>query len=231
MPSESDLRDLLKGPDPEGRDAIDLDAVLNRARRRRRPKVVAAQALGSVALVGVLGTAIVVSVPRPAGDSSMLTTQEAAGSSDADAAPFVDDSVASKIIESCGEELMLAPSTDWTLNTASAVYADPGTLELDLTLTPTEPKSGSVVMRSVVVARDGVVVAYGLSLDPVPTPEDLAGGAPIERAAAFAMTSCESEGERLPAGDYDVRPAAEFIRAEDGLGEPIVGSPVALTIG
>lgn len=52
MPTESDLRDLLRDEGP-GTGGIDLDAVLRRSRARRRPRVAAAAAIGSLAIVGV----------------------------------------------------------------------------------------------------------------------------------------------------------------------------------
>ena len=77
MATESDLRDLLRDPDPEGRPTIDLNAVVTRARRRRRPKVIAAQALGSVAAVGALFVGISAIIPPQ--QAAMMVAEDSAG--------------------------------------------------------------------------------------------------------------------------------------------------------
>ena len=114
MATESDLRDLLRGPDPEGRGAIDLDAVLSRTRRRRRPRVIAAQALGSVAIVGVLGTAIFVS--GPLADRGVMMSAEDTGAgadgageavTESGDAPYADQDALKWMPDVCG-----APVTD-----------------------------------------------------------------------------------------------------------------------
>lgn len=138
MSTESDLRDLLKGPDPEGRGDIDLDAVLSRTRRRRRPRVIAAQALGSVALVGVLGTAVVIAIPRADQDVQMTAEDAAAGSDEAATAPFDGDS-------------------RWMPDVCGASATDPvasDTLALDITI-PTTIDSDERVPVTITLRNDG----------------------------------------------------------------------------
>ena len=53
MPSESEVRDRLQRADaPSGR--IDVEAVVRRSRARRRPRVVAAAAVTTLAVIGVV---------------------------------------------------------------------------------------------------------------------------------------------------------------------------------
>jgi hypothetical protein len=229
VPSESDLRDLLRGSDPEGRAAIDLDAVLTRARRRRRPKVIAAQALGTVAVVGALFAAVVAG--QPPQQAATMIAGDAAGGSEADAAPFVDDSAASRIVEACGDAMMLHPGGSWTFTVAAATYTSDGMMTVTLDLAAASgPASGTLTARSIVLAQNGVVVAYGFPPDARPSPVRFDGETPVVVEQTFPVTSCSGK-PGLDAGVYEMRPVAEFVDdLGDGFGEPIVATPVSIEI-
>ena len=57
MPTESELRQQFHDDEPggsTGRGTIDVDAVLRRSRARRRPRVVAAAVVSSLAVIGIV---------------------------------------------------------------------------------------------------------------------------------------------------------------------------------
>jgi hypothetical protein len=228
VPSESDLRDLLRGSEPEGRAAIDLDAVLTRARRRRRPRVIAAQVLGSVAVVGALFTAVV-AVQPPQQTATMIAEDAGAGGSDADTAPFVDDS-ALKVADQCGLAPVVTGPAPWSLDLTNTTADGVGALaRVILTLPGGGPwAEATATLESLTVARGGVVVATALPTDvtgPVADPS----GEGVSWDARFAVESCD--GEPLTSGAYEMR--AVVVVSVDGTSpatETIHGTPVVVEI-
>jgi hypothetical protein len=208
VPSESDLRDLLQGADPEGRAAIDLDAVLTRARRRRRPKVVAAQALGSVALVGVLVTAIGVSLPR-GGEAASIAQDAAGGTAEAGAQPFADED-ALKIAD-CGTEPDLPLAPGWDVAVTSSALGAPGHAAVDVTLAvdAPRPETGTVTLASMTIVRDGVIVAHATPAD-VSTPIDLGARQTVTMEAVAPVIACDP-AEQLPPGTYLVSVDLDYL--------------------
>jgi len=233
--TESDLRDLLRGPDPKGRGAIDLDAVLSRARRRRRPRVIAAQALGSVALVGVLGTAVVIGVPQP--QSSLMVAEDTAGDSGLATAPEADEGALKADYDVCGEPLVTPPLLGWALDAAlgtDAVLSD-GSGNLDVTVglrndSPLTATGVADIPSLAIVNVDGVVVAQGAPVEPVSTPIELEPDAEFVWTTSIAVASCDPAGTELPAGEYQLRAVVEFLA--DGLDgtEPVRGTPATIEI-
>lgn len=219
MATESDLRDLLRGPDPEGRGEIDLDAVLSRTRRRRRPRVIAAQALGSVALVGVLGTAVVVAIPRADTGVQMTAEDAVAGSDEAATAPFADEDALRWMPDACG-----APVTEQV--------STPGlTLEMSIVTTyePQERIPVTVTLRndgpdrlvgtsgrspSVSFARDGLVVWHSYATqDASARVVDLAPGESMTFEAFFDRVICGTEDDLImddPQRDLPVAPPGQY---------------------
>lgn len=242
MPSESDLRDLLQGPDPEGRAAIDLDVVLTRARRRRRPKVIAAQVLGSVAVVGVLGTAIFVA--QPPAQQAALIAQDTAGGSEEAAAPFADDDAAKWMPDACG-----APVTDPPASTTLTAE-----ITLPTTFEPTEQVPVTVTLRNVgsdrvvgstgsmpylVFSQAGTVIWHSYAVQDLSMRlVDLAPGQSMSYDTYFERTVCGSEEDlvmddpdsALPLagpGSYELR---AMISVESADGTSFVASAPALPI-
>jgi hypothetical protein len=239
VPSESDLRDLLQGSDPEGRTAIDLDAVLTRARRRRRPKVIAAQALGSVAMVAVLGTAVVVSLPRADETASMIAQDTSAGNEEA-AAPFVDtdSDLGNGMLKAaeCGDAPVVPPLMGWTVGVGPSPLAASGeaavsvTLGLDAPL----PESGIATIVALTVVDDGVVVGHafpvGASVPIGPGAGEPQPWTPVTWDAVAPIESCDP-AQPIPAGSYQVVVHLIYVAdGGDGLGEPIESRPVAVEI-
>ncbi|WP_309712090.1 hypothetical protein [Pseudolysinimonas sp.] len=246
MATESDLRDLLRGPDPEGRGEIDLDTVLSRTRRRRRPRVIAAQALGSVALVGVLGTAVVVSIPRVDQAALMTAEDAAAGSEESATAPYADEDALRWMPDACG-----APVTD-------PVGADALALEITIptTLGPEERIPVSVTLRNagpdrivgttgsapyVSLARDGIVVWHSYAVqDASAQVVDLDPGESMTFETSFDRVICGTEDDLVmddpdsalppaPRGDYELR-AVVVVATETGLNVVATGPPLPLEI-
>jgi type II secretory pathway pseudopilin PulG len=231
--TESDLRDLLRGPAPEGRAEIDLDAVLSRTRRRRRPRVIVAQALGSVALVGVLGTVAVVAIPR-ADQAVQMTAEDAgAGSEEAATSPYVDDD-ARAVYDVCGEPLVTPPPLGWNLDAAlgtdTTVSDDSGTFDATINLRNDSvlTATGVADISSVAIVRDGVVVAHGIPIDAAATPIELAPNAVVTWNLVLSVASCDPTGGPLPAGGYEARAVVEFLADGLEIVEPVRGIPTII---
>ena len=233
MPSESDLRDLLRGPDPEGRTAIDLDAVLTRARRRRRPRVIAAQALGSVALVGVLVTAVTVSLPRAAETTAITAQDTDAGAGEAEAAPFADDSHLRWMPDSCGAPASDPVSADGLSLELAPLVVEEGTSTVPVTVTLRNERSVRVagvtdVTPHLTLSRDGLVVWHSAVAEPA-TPGaarpvvDLEPGESMTFDATLDLVICGSEEDILSdapmplatAGAYELRAVLVIDSAND----------------
>jgi hypothetical protein len=233
--TESDLRDLLRGPDPEGRGEIDLDAVLSRTRRRRRSRLIAAQALGSVALVGVLGTAIVVS--NPLGQPGvMMTAEDAAGDSlgeEAATAPYADEDARAWSPDVCGAPATdPVPSAGITLEMTLVTTFEPGQrVPVTVTLRNDGPDrlvgtTNSAPYVSLAVA-DGVVVWHSYATqDASARLVDLEPGEQMVYETYVERSICGSEDDLVmddpdttlplaPAGYYELR-SVLVISTDDG---------------
>lgn len=229
MASESELRDLLRGTGSEGGGGLDVDAVVSRARRRRRPRVIAVQALASAALVGAIGTAVVVTLPPP--ERGALTTVEDAAGGSEESAPFADDG-ARWIPDACA-----APVSDPAGSSALLLdIAIPATVasgdRVPVTITLRNDGPGRLVGSTgaspfVSLARDGIVVWHS---PPVPGASaravDLAPGESMAFETFVDADLCGSEddlsvddpGRTLPPappGDYGIR-AVVVVTTESG---------------
>jgi hypothetical protein len=240
--TESDLRDLLRGPDPEGRGEIDLDAVLSRTRRRRRPRVIAAQALGSVALVGVLGTAIFASDPLGARDVMMSAEEDSGAGADeiAGESATLEDGAATKWQpDACGEPVTEVASIEGLALKAS----------VDTTIGPDEEILATVTLRNegsepfvgltspwpyVSVARDGVVVWHsyeirymsGQTVDLAPGESMTFNVASVDRHVCDGEDDSQSSGA---GGTYELHAFIDVI-TDDGPRIVTASPPVPLEI-
>ena len=244
MATESDLRDLLRGPEPEGRAAIDLDAVLARARRRRRPKLVAAQALGTVAVVGAVFTGVAIAIP-PASESSMTAAEDSAAGTAEEFASSPEsagsDGMALRLAAEACDAPYDAPvaTTDLTLlidpvtTEASTPLAVPVTLRND----GAAPIAGVVSIPRIVLTRDGVVVGHAPLVADAGLPVELAPRETTSFGAEIAPYRCDAalpaaqpaDLDLLTPGVYEMRPVAQFVR-EDGSIAEISGPPQPLVL-
>jgi hypothetical protein len=251
--TESDLRDLLRGPDPEGRGDIDLDAVLSRTRRRRRPRVIAAQALGSVAVIGVLGTAVFVS--GPLADRGVVMSADDLGSG-ADGAgeavaesgdsPFADEDALKWMPDACG-----APVTD-TVSSGGLTLE----MSMELVVEPQERIPVQVTLRNdgpddivgvsspwphVSLARDGLVVWHSYQTqEAIGYVIDLAPGESTTLETYFDRVICSTEDDLImdgpqndmptaPPGQYELR-AVLVVTTDEGQTLVAASAPFPLEI-
>jgi hypothetical protein len=245
--TESDLRDLLQGPDPEGRTAIDLDAVLRRARARRRPRAIAASAVGALALVGVLTPVVLIS-QQATNESSLMVAEDSGGAAEASTAEDQDfatvPSAASLV--SCGAPVIDHASGDALVLEVAPITADAGSASIPIEVTlrndgPTSLVGATTSLPVVVFSRDGVVLWYSSPIqDASGVRVDLDPGESMTYATTFEPVTCtagveaesgDSDGlrEDLPAagaGSYRLSAAIDFI-ADDGTGAILVTGPAA----
>jgi hypothetical protein len=242
--TESDLRDLLRGPDPEGRGDIDLDAVLSRTRRRRRPRVIAAQVLGSVAVVGVLGTAIFVGGPL-ADRAVMMTAEDAGagsdgGSEESATAPFADDDTLRWTPDACGAPVTELVSSDGlTLEMSIETIFEPEEripVQVTLHNDGPEPLVGvTSPWPHVSLARDGLVVWHTYSTqEAIGQVVDLAPGESVTFESYVDRVICRTEDDLVmhdpqndmptaPPGRYELR--AVVVVATDAGDTLVAASP------
>lgn len=233
MATESDLRDLLRGPEPEGRREIDLDAVLTRARRRRRPRVLAAQALGGVAVVGAIVTGVAVALP-PA-QTALLVAEDAGGSADesAQAGAAGSDAPHSDLrwaMDACGEPPVAGTSDTWALATAVGGSGDDLTATLTLRNAGDAGVAGDLVPWALTFVRDGVVVGRAAFPDGGPGAFALGAGESLDTTLAAVVEPCDPARPLAP-GSYQVRGVVEITAvAADGRNEVVYGAlaPVEL---
>ncbi len=222
MATESDLRSLLRDDEPGSAPGpIDVDAVLRRARRRRRPRAVALAVGGALAASAVLGP--VVALGTAGGGGVAITADagmESLGGGDAPAAPATEDEARALAGLACGAEpaVAAAAAEGLALETRD-VDLDSGALVLALRNDGSERLRGVLASPSAAtLARDGLVVAVGDAGPPTPRPFDLAPGAEIALALPIALASC---GDELAAGPADLVVVAQ-VRLD--------GSPDATTV-
>lgn len=250
MATESDLRDLLRGPDPEGRAAIDVDAVLRRARARRRPRAIAASAVGALALVGVL-TPIVVVSQQAAKQETLMTAEDAGGAAGAqsDDVPNGDDSAfapapSAGTLSSCGGPVVDLPSETGLVLEVTPLTATVGSdsipIEVTLRNDGSQPAVGVTASTPVITfSRDGVVLWHtNGAQDAIGMPVDLAPGESMTYLATFEPVVCavgddgDADGLRkyLPtaaAGSYRLSAAIDFIPDDGMAGTLLITGPTA----
>ena len=249
MATESDLRDLLQGPDPEGRATIDLDAVLRRARARRRPRAIAASAVGALALVGVLTPVVLIS-QQAAKQQTVMVAEDASGAGEAPAADgdnAFTTMPSAGTLNSCGAPLVELSSSNGLVLEVTPVTATAGSADIPIEVTMRNEGSTALVgstatMPVITFSRDGVVLWHTSgSQDASGVRVDLAPGESMTYAATFEPLICtledESEGsdsdglrEDLPAagaGTYRLSAAIDFIPDDGTSGPVLVTGPTA----
>lgn len=230
MATEADLRDLLRGPEPEGRAAIDVDAVIARARRRRRPRVVAAQTLGSVGLVGALVVGVSLGVP-PVNEASMMSAEDsgAGGQALPESATGADSML--RATDVCGEPLVEYPGLGWDLTVESiAGTATGSTARVALRNDSGVAEAGTATVTSLAFVRDGVVVGFAVPDGPTAYAVDAPPGASTTWDVPVTTQACASEDALAP-GSYDVRVVAEFVRDDPAAPETVYGAPIPVEFG
>lgn len=216
QPERTGLRDLLRG-DPQGATSLDADAVIRRARARRRPKRIAAGALG-----GLAAALVVVPVVLGVGAAGPMSASDGAGSAAApesakDASVYADeDSTAGSRAEDPYPGCQL-PGWDGEavpsgVELRVATSADAGWLDLTLANGGTDALNGELAGAPIVALSSGEV-PIGWSEAAVPTTRvDLEPGAQLVLRVPLAVVTCSGE----PVGGVYGAEASLGIRLDDG---------------
>ncbi|MEO5535210.1 MAG: hypothetical protein ABIR17_08780 [Pseudolysinimonas sp.] len=256
MATESDLRDLLRDPEPEprkhsGGGAIDVDAVLRRAHSRRRPRVIAATAVGALAMVGVFTPIVLSSLPtaNSTADHSALTSQEAGG-----AAPMAGDadqgSRAAESVALCGEPIpdstQQNPAPNGLTLELTSVDAVAGTSAIPVTVTLHNAGQERIVGTTVATpeiafSSDGIV----LWRNPLAPANDgfavinLEPGETYVYSTHFEAVRCTPPDDLAPLPDdlpaagpglFAVSAAIEFHPADGAVPIVIIGAPAVVVL-
>lgn len=245
MATESELRDLLHGSDPEGRAVIDVDAVLHGARRRRRPRLIAATAAGTFALVGVLTPVVVLSLPTTQQTSVMVAEDSSGGAAPETASGDAAQSgmSAAGTLNTCQAPLVAdLPSPDGLVLEVTPVDVAAGSDDIPIDVTLRNDSSARVVGSTgpapvITLSADGVVLWHSSGIAETPrVPVDLEPGESMSYTATFEPVICGREdesdldgfGEDLPdaaPGAYLLSAAIDFVPNDGATG--LVTGPVA----
>jgi hypothetical protein len=207
---ESELREIMRR-DGSAAAEIDLDAVLRRTRARRRPRLIAAAAVGALALTGViipigLGT---LGTPAPVALSSTAGGEDD-GTEDAAAAPEV---APTDSLPRCGGPVAdPEPAANGLVLEVSPVSAEAGAERIPVVVTLRN--TGADRVRGTVseppiltLSRDRSVVWHSTAREDAETAIDLAPGGTLDFVAEFEGRVCAPEDDTdgfrpdLPAAD------------------------------
>lgn len=252
-PTEDELRAALQGGNPSGE--IDLDAVLRRSRRRRRPRVLLAGAAGVLAVAAIVvpvsvsainGQGFGVSSTASGADTAAepeAATGESGDSADSDQA--LQRAPADKLNLCTGALSGVAPAASGLVLTVAAVEAAATETAIpvvvSLTNTGTERITGTTAANpAITLSREGITLWH--SNGPqimMAVVVDLAPGASMQYETTFEPVVCgiaDDEGESfrtdLPAagpGDYGLSAALDLL-SDNGVSELITGPVTPITL-
>lgn len=233
MPTESELRDLLRDGSGPSRE-LDAARIIRRARARRLPKKIAAGAGGVLAVAAL---AIPVAIGSSLG-SGLGSASDAGG----DSAVMMDepgDAALESTTRGAVDELVCGgPAIGYTSHpdglqlriTNPYASSTPSTeVQLELRNEGEEHYTGTMPAEvAVALVQDGVVVA----LNDVDASDrvgvDLAPRATMLLRAELPLTTCDigdgAAGEPVPAGDYHVVARAP-VESADGSSELVMAWP------
>lgn len=242
---DAEIRDRFReGTLPRGE--IDVDAVLRRARARRRPRVLLAGAGGVLAVAGIAVPATLSSSVLAGGDTSggqaadapyLESEQDAAGTGETALRPGAQslDRCMSPVTE-------IAPAASGLLVTVAPVSASAADRDIPVTVTLTnagdERITGTTGARpSLTLAQDGITLWHtngpeDLSARVV----DLAPGQSMSYPASFDPVRCDTAAEQAGEFPADLPPLAPGtyrlsavipVTSDDGMVIEIVGGPAA----
>lgn len=218
MPTESELRKQFHEDEPggsAGRGAIDVDAVLRRSRARRRPRVVAAAVVSSLAVIGIV-VPVSISIAGTRSASSLLDAGAASaphaaqssggpvhlggestnGSDASGSGAAIKRAPADKINLCTGAVATPAPADDGLVLTVAPVDAAASARDIPVTVTLTNTGTQRVTgslspFPALTLSRDGIVLWH--SNGPVPSLAqeiDLAPGASTTFSTSFQPLVC-----------------------------------------
>jgi hypothetical protein len=231
MPTESELREQFHDDEPGG--SIDLDAVLRRSRARRLPRVVAAAAVSSLAVIGIvvpvslsiagthtttsaLDAGSVASAPSaPAGQArgEGATGSGSTGSGTSGSGGSVKRAPADRINLCTGALATPAPADDGLVLTVAPVDAAASARDIPVTVTLTNTGSQRVTgslspFPAITLSRDGIVLWHSNGAVPSLAREvDLAPGASTTFATTFQPLVCGVADDEQQSFRADLPPA------------------------
>jgi hypothetical protein len=218
---------------------IDVDSVIARARRRRRPGRIGVGLVTALAVVGLFGGGIF-GLSRFVGSSGASSTAESGGSvaaPDSAPVPSITPRPTGPLPATCGRPVpAIAPTADGLVVTVTAKEAADHTYAATITLTNTGPMAvhGHSDTASVFLARDGIVLWHSSPTNPLgPGIEvDLAPGASVQILTSFDPTICgvgdDPGGELrtgLPAAPRGTYQLFGEVRLDNLPGTEIVSGP------
>ncbi len=254
MASESELRDRFHdGTLPSGQ--IDVDAVLRRARARRRPRVLAAAAGSVLAIAAIAVPATIGSFARPSTDTALVagdehSVPESAPGADGDAGgagdTMVDRAPAEKLNLCSAPVAEVAPAENGLVLTVEPVTASAGDHGIPtivtMTNTGTEPVSGTTGGRpAMTLSKGGVTLWHSNGPQTmIAVPVELAPGETLQYPATFEPVRCgveddmgESFRDDLPEvgpGVYQLSAAIDFTRNDGSFIDLVTGPAVRVTL-
>jgi hypothetical protein len=252
MASESELRDRFHDGTLPSRQ-IDVDAVLRRARARRRPRIVLAAAGSVLAIAAIAVPATIGSFAVPATDSALIAGGSGGDSSEysqPEAAPAGDaalDRAPAERLNLCsGPVADVAPAANGlvlTVEPVTASAADHGIPTIvTLTNTGSDPVSGTTGGRpAMTLSKGGVTLWHSNGPQTmIAIPVDLAPGESLQYPATFEPVVCGTEDDTaesfrddLPAvgsGVYQLSAAIDFTRNDGSFIDLVTGPAVRVTL-
>jgi hypothetical protein len=255
MASESELRDRFHdGTQPSGQ--IDVEAVLRRARARRRPRIVLAGAGSVLAIAAIAVPATIGSFAIQASDTA-LVAGDGAGGGDSGFAPeaapvggadeaMSDRAPAERLNLCSGPVAEVAPAENGLVLTVEPVTAsasDHGIPTIvTMTNTGSEPVSGTTGGRpAMTLSKGGITLWHSNGPQTmIAIPVELAPGESLQYPATFEPVRCgveddtaESFREDLPpvgAGVYQLSAAIDFTRNDGSFIDLVTGPAVRTTL-
>lgn len=242
MPTETELRTMLRTtPVSNG---LNVQDIIRKSKARRLPRQIGASGAFGLAIAGI-GIAGFTGINRtqPAADSIAGVAEPGMSS---ESVPFTDQGQSLKRapadkINLCGGPLAEAAPSQFGLElTVDAVEATAGSPYVDATVTLTNTSDTQVTgttgaSPALTLSKDGVVLWH--SNGPVAymiTMIDLAPGESQQMQASFVPVTCGVEDDMqesfreglpaLPAGDYDISAALDFVPDVVGPNAPPEGS-------
>ena len=250
MPSESELRDRFReGTLPRGE--IDVEAVLRRARARRRPRVLLAGA-GGVLAVAAIAVPAALTTSLPGGSVHDASAPYSTGESAADAGIAEGPAgtglrAPAELLNRCGAPVAgYEPAPSGLVISVAPVEASAAERAIPVTVTITNTGSeritGTTGTRpTVTLARDGITIWHTNGPQDLGARViDLAPGQSVSYPAEFQPLRCSPPDEEaeafppdLPAagpGVYELSAAIDLTSADGTRSELITGPPVEVVL-
>ena len=258
MASESELRDRFHdGTLPSGQ--IDVDAVLRRARARRRPRVVLAGAGSLLAIAAIAVPASIGSFGGQAADNTLVAGEgteysqpesadgDAAGGSAPDGTDTALDRAPAEKLNLCSAPVAeVTPAENGLVLTVEPVTASAADVGIPTIVTMTNtgsaPVSGTTGGRpAMTLSKGGITLWHSNGPQTmIAVPVELAPGESLQYPATFEPVRCgveddsaESFRDDLPevgSGVYQLSAAIDFTRNDGSFIDLVTGPAVRVTL-